>query len=308
VFLQVLKDDLKFTNKKFDFAVTVLDKIRTCLAKQPEFCEGLLDNDHLLARSPELVNQLIGALNPPIVLSPEKAQALKAALEAKLQPKVVAAPVPERPPQTLESDLDLLESEDRSKRSHTNPDKEKKLMLFLNNLTFESLNERHKELDKLLDSKEFIKWVSYHIVFRRIPTCNQPNSFEIYVNMLGKVPRLERPVTKLTYKILQKWFRLTGKSVNDNKLKQFKNLGYWLGRLTIARNEPVLINRLNLKEILINSYQKVRLLPNVEVIVKILEARKDSQKVFCLRNPWLFPIICVLRELNEKVTDNQIKN
>lgn len=44
VFLQVLKDDLRFTNKKFDFAITVLDKIRGCLSKQPEFCEGLIDN------------------------------------------------------------------------------------------------------------------------------------------------------------------------------------------------------------------------------------------------------------------------
>lgn len=84
------------------------------------------------------------------------------------------------------------------------------------------------------------------------------------MNLLAKVTRLERPVTKLTYKILEKWFKLSGKSVNDNKLKQFKSLGYWLGRLTIARNEPVLINRLNLKEILINSYQKkVRLSLNV---------------------------------------------
>jgi CCR4-NOT transcription complex subunit 1 len=125
---------------------------------------------------------------------------------------------------------------------------------------------------------------------------------------VSKVNRLERPVTKLTYKILDRWFKLTGKSINDTKLKQFKNLGYWLGRLTIARSEPVLINRLNIKDTLINSYKKkTRLGLNVEVIVKILEARKDSKIVFCIKNPWLYPILCVLRELQDKVTDNQVK-
>jgi hypothetical protein len=51
----------------------------------------------------------------------------------------------------------------------------------------------------------------------------------------------------------------------------------------------------------------MRLSVNVEVIVKILEARKDSKIVFCVRNPWLSPILCVLRELQDKDTDNQVK-
>lgn len=164
------------------------------------------------------------------------------------------------------------------------------------------INEKHKEFDKLLDSKELVKWLSYHIVFKRLTTLGQPNAFEIYVCLLNRVNKLEKPIVKLTYKILDKWFKLTGKSVNDSKLKQFKNIGYWLGRVTIARNEPILINRLNLKEILINSYQKKsRLQLNVDVISKILEARKDSKIIFCLKNAWLCPIISVMKELQEKV-------
>ena len=255
------------------------------------------------------MNQLINSLTVPNPLSQEKQLVLKNALDAKLQPKVTV-PVPvERSPATTETDQDLLETEDKSKRTPINQDKEKKLMLFLNNLTTDSLNDKSKELDKLLDSQEIIKWASDHIVFKRITVCNQPNSFEIYVGLLARVARLERPVTKLTYKLLDRWFHLTAKSVNDNKIKQFKTLGYWLGRLTLARSEPILISRLNLKEILINSYKrKTRLAANVEVIVKILEASKDSKTIFCVRNPWLCPILCVLRELQDKVTDNQIKS
>jgi hypothetical protein len=80
----VLKDDLKQTNKKFDFAITVIDKIRGRLVEEPEFCEALLDYENLLTKNPELVNQLISNLSTPLALIPEKALALKNALDAKL--------------------------------------------------------------------------------------------------------------------------------------------------------------------------------------------------------------------------------
>jgi len=70
VFLQVLKDDLKQTNKKFDFAVAVIEKIKGKLSDEPEFCEALVDYDNLLARYPELVHQIISGLNVPNPLSP----------------------------------------------------------------------------------------------------------------------------------------------------------------------------------------------------------------------------------------------
>jgi hypothetical protein len=39
----------------------------------------------------------------------------------------------------------------------------------------------------------------------------------------------------ISYKVLQRWFDLQGKSINDKKLKAFKNIGTWLGRMTIGK-------------------------------------------------------------------------
>jgi len=77
----------------------------------------------------------------------------------------------------------------------------------------------------------------------------------------------------LTYKILQAWFSLTDKSVNDKKLGNFKSLAFWLGKLTIGKGTPILINKINIREILVNSYthHPTRLAPNVSVILKLLE-------------------------------------
>lgn len=75
----------------------------------------------------------------------------------------------------------------------------------------------------------------------------------------------------ITYKILQSWFNLTGKSVNDKKFSHFKNIGGWLGRMTIGKGIPVPIYKLNLKNILVKSFvNNNRINFNIPVVLKIL--------------------------------------
>ncbi len=64
---------------------------------------------------------------------------------------------------------------------------------------------------------------------------------------MEKLPKVQPSVKKLTYKILQTWFALTEKSVNDKKIAQFKSLGFWLGKLTIGKGTPILIDRINIR-------------------------------------------------------------
>jgi hypothetical protein len=88
--------------------------------------------------------------------------------------------------------------------------------------------------------------LAYNIVFKRVPLA-QNNGVEIFYRLVYKIPHLERPVRQITYKILQSWFGLTEKSVNDKKIANFKSIGHWLGKLTIGNGMPVLINKINLK-------------------------------------------------------------
>lgn len=90
--------------------------------------------------------------------------------------------------------------------------------------------------------------------------------------MVEKLPIIEKPILKITYEILQKWFALKAKSVNDKKLANFKNIGSWLGKLTIGKGMPIPIYKLNLKRILIDSYSNItRVSMNVPVVIKMLE-------------------------------------
>jgi len=46
---------------------------------------------------------------------------------------------------------------------------------------------------------------------------------------------------------MQAWFDLTEKSINDKKVSYFKNLGYWLGKLTIGKRRPIMIDKINIR-------------------------------------------------------------
>jgi hypothetical protein len=116
-----------------------------------------------------------------------------------------------------------------------------------NTLSLTNVEDKVKDLEKIIgNDKNILKLLAYNIVFKRIPFA-QNNGMEIFNKLVEKLPRLEKPVLNITYKILDAWFKLTDKSINDKRITNFKAIGTWLGKLTIARGQPVAINKLNLR-------------------------------------------------------------
>lgn len=72
MFLNVLEEDLKEDNQKYYFSLKVIDKIKPKLTQQPWLCEKLIDNELLMRKNPEIVDELIKGLAPPKQLSSEK--------------------------------------------------------------------------------------------------------------------------------------------------------------------------------------------------------------------------------------------
>lgn len=72
---------------------------------------------------------------------------------------------------------------------------------------------------------------------------------------------------------------LTGSSSKNQQEKNtFKNLGQWLGQLTLARNKPIIMSYLNLKNLLQEAYEtgQNKLEKVLPLVCKILEPSKDS--------------------------------
>jgi CCR4-NOT transcription complex subunit 1 len=112
---------------------------------------------------------------------------------------------------------------------------------------------------------------------------------------MEKIPGLDKPILKITYKVLNRWFSLQGKSVNDNKMSHFKNIGSWLGKMTISQGMPIPLHRLNLKNILISSFKiRNRIHSDVPVIIKILEYLNKHPEIFRSSSPWLSRLLSAL--------------
>jgi CCR4-NOT transcription complex subunit 1 len=48
-----------------------------------------------------------------------------------------------------------------------------------------------------------------------------------------------------------------------------KNLASWLGRITLARNKPILHRDLNMKELLLEGYETGRLIACIAFVAKV---------------------------------------
>lgn len=182
-----------------------------------------------------------------------------------------------------------------------------KINTLCNTLSTNNVNEKSKDMKMILDSPNAIKLIAYNIVFKRIPLAQGSNGTEVFYQLVERLPQIEKPILNITYKILNSWFSITtNKSINDKKLSNFKNLGYWLGRLTISRGMPVPIHKLNLREILINSYTQnngARIPLNVPVVLKILEHINSHPDIFKVSNPWLGKLLGTLNEVEDKLKE-----
>jgi CCR4-NOT transcription complex subunit 1 len=136
-----------------------------------------------------------------------------------------------------------------------------------------------KELMRAQDDK-FIGWFAQYLVISRVTIeNNHQNLYNNFLIALGD-ENLNQLVLRETYRnintLLRSDKRQAASNFGDRQL--LKNLGLWLGYITIARNEPILYDDLNLKGLLLDAFYRGQheLLYVVPFITKVLLATKQS--------------------------------
>jgi CCR4-NOT transcription complex subunit 1 len=95
------------------------------------------------------------------------------------------------------------------------------------------------------------------------------------------------------------------KSIKEQNV--LKNLGSWLGIITLSKNRPILAKDLDMKELIIDAYENGKLNIIIIFISKILE-HSAKTKVFHPKNPWIQAILSLLAEISIKPNlKNKIK-
>ncbi|CAM9685241.1 unnamed protein product [Ectocarpus sp. 6 AP-2014] len=171
----------------------------------------------------------------------------------------------------------------------------------INNVTTSNLSSKVSEIKAHIQNHpEHHGWLANYLVVKRI--CTQPNFHDLYLDL---VKELETP--PLMDAILKSVFHNVGKLLRSQKIitstserSLLKNLGSWLGKITLGRDKPVLQRELDMKELLFQGYETGRLIAVTPFVAKILEgAPSGNSRVFKPPNPWIMGLFSALHEMYE---------
>lgn len=198
---------------------------------------------------------------------------------------------------------DLFDEELEVLRSFNfyNPDEmtKDKILFILNNISSQNFDVKIKELASLLDLSYF-KWFAEYLMDR---ISIEPNYHGTYMSMLEALEPLLTDSRLLEQLILLETCIHSRRLLNSEKAIQsssdrsmLKNIGLWLGSLTLSRNKPILHRHLPISELLVEGLKLDRLLVVIPFVCKVLEGCVKS-RLFKYPNPWLMTILGLLMEL-----------
>jgi CCR4-NOT transcription complex subunit 1 len=165
----------------------------------------------------------------------------------------------------------------------------------LNNISPDNLEEKLEAVEDALKEEYYI-WFARQLVDHRAKT--QPNYQHLYLEIVEKLEKqkLMSEVLRTTYACAIKL--LNAESTVNSSLERthLKNIGSWLGLLTIAKDKPVKHKNIYFRDLLLEAFDTQRLVVAIPFTCKVLTQGANST-VFKPPNPWLMDIIALLMEL-----------
>lgn len=170
-----------------------------------------------------------------------------------------------------------------------------KILFVLNNVSENNLEDKLQDLTDVLRDQHH-QWFASYLVEERAKL--QPNFQQLYLDLLERLDSkiLWAEVLRETYVSASKILNSEATLNSSTDRGHLKNLGAWLGSLTIAKDKPVKHKDVYFKGLLLEGYDSQRLTIVIPFTCKTLvQATKST--VFRPPNPWLMDILGLLLEL-----------
>ncbi|XP_069757054.1 CCR4-NOT transcription complex subunit 1 isoform X2 [Narcine bancroftii] len=327
-----------FDSKMYYFGIAALDRFKNRLKDYPQYCQHLASIGHFLqfphhlqeyieygqqSRDPPVKMQ--GSITTPgsIALAQAQAQAqaqnktpmarqVSAIVTTSTTTTVTKATTVTRPtgvsfkkdvpPSINTTNIEtLLVATDQAERIVEPPENiQEKVAFIFNNLSQSNMTQKVEELKETVKD-EFMPWVSQYLVMKRVSI--EPNFHSLYSNFMDtlKNPEFNKMVLTETYRNIKVLLTSDKAAANFSDRSLLKNLGHWLGMITLAKNKPILHIDLDVKSLLLEAYTKGQqeMLYVVPFVAKVLESSVRSM-VFRPPNPWTMAIMNVLAELHQE--------
>lgn len=270
--LESLKCPIK--SKRFLFGIRALQQFKNRLPEWKPFAIQLLQNETLATAIPSLYNQIskmFQADGTDKIISPRNAQ---------------DSNIPPISSITRKMEEYSIEPEDSVKE---------KIFFIFNNLSQQNLKEKSEEMKALL-SPDYYTYLANYLVTKRVSM--EENFHKLYLNLVDElnIKPLTESIVKYTYSTIISLLESKTIKTNSTEKKMLKNLGSWLGMITLSKNKAIFHNDLPLKLIILDAYKRGILVIVVPFISRVLMGSAES-KIFKLPNPWLKSLLSVLMEI-----------
>ncbi|CDW52444.1 Not1 and DUF3819 domain containing protein [Trichuris trichiura] len=316
-------------SKLFNFGVAALEQFKSNLKMHPRFCEAIISHipgfnsfSELLkeyvqagARSEDPITRALSIKHgtssgapfhlPSGAMKPPRSGASVAPMNIS-QP--TSSDAPAKPKSSAKPSVTTTNTEtrvsvtDEAALQHQPEEAVQLQISFLfNNLSQANLNEKVEQMRDVIFHPSNTPWLAQYLVVKRISL--ELNFHNLYFNFLTALnfKNLNKLIIDETYKSIKILLSMDKSKANLSDRTLLKNLGHWLGKMTIGKNTPIDSKSLDLKLLLVEAFVRgnQELLFVIPFAVKVMEACHQSH-VFSTRSPWTTCILRLLCELHEE--------
>ncbi|CAK9867154.1 unnamed protein product [Sphagnum jensenii] len=170
-----------------------------------------------------------------------------------------------------------------------------KVAFIINNIVTANLEQKAKECLEVL-KEQYFTWFAQYMVMKRASI--EPNFHDLYLKFLDKINSkgLQKEIIKATYENCKVLLRSELIKSSSEERSLLKNLGSWLGKLTIGRNQALRAREVDPKALITEAYEKGLMIAVIPFTSKILEPCQSSL-AYQPPNPWTMGILGLLAEI-----------
>ena len=265
----------------FKFGLQALSRFENRLSEWQPLCQALLRLPHLMEARPELAGSIHRAIANAGDGGDSKIDLRNLAAGIGTEPLVVFTAI----------------QPDRHEKDVKEPpeDVTDRILFIVNNLAPSNFDLKLTEMREQFDDA-YSRWFANYLVDQRVST--EPNNHSLYLRFLDALDRqvLFKLITEETLVKSASMLNSEKTLQNSSERATLKNVGAWLGTITLARDIPIRHKHLSFKDLLIEGYDSGRLIVAIPFVCKTLEPCGKST-VFKPPNPWLMAVVSLLAEL-----------
>ncbi|PWZ58289.1 CCR4-NOT transcription complex subunit 1 [Zea mays] len=175
------------------------------------------------------------------------------------------------------------------------PEVQDKILFMINNISISNMEAKAKEFNEVIQEK-YYPWFAQYMVMKRASI--EPNFHDLYLKFFDKVnsKSLNKEILKATYENCKVLLRSDLIKSSSEERSLLKNLGSWLGKFTIGRNQALRAKEIDPKSLIVEAYEKGLMIAVIPFTSKILEPCQSSI-AYRPPNPWTMGILSLLAEI-----------